>query len=117
MEDEYAVEKTHPVFYNLAEQRQSFAEYLQDLPPRHFALKLRGQKVKAGKTRTLPVPRVDLKELLEVEQEYLRRYFRAIQEIAPVTTAVRPSDVPSPEKEITQALSFYQPINRRERLR
>jgi hypothetical protein len=60
---------------------------------------------------------VDPKELLEVEQEYLRRYFRSIQEIAPVTTAVRPSDVPSPEKEITQALTLYQPINRRERLR
>jgi Helicase HerA, central domain len=69
VEDEYAVEKTHPVFYNLAEQWQSFAEYLQDLPPRHFALKLRGHKVKAGKTNNLPTPRVDPQELREVEQE------------------------------------------------
>jgi hypothetical protein len=38
--DEYAVEKTHPVFYSLGEQWQGFTEYLQDLPPRHFALKL-----------------------------------------------------------------------------
>jgi hypothetical protein len=101
----------------LAEQWQSFAEYLQDLPPRHFALKLRGQKVKAGKTRNLPTPRVDPKELLEVEQEYLHRYFRSKQEIVPVTTAVRPTVVPSREKEIHQTLSLYQPINRRERLR
>jgi hypothetical protein len=115
--DEYAVEKTHPVFYNLAEQWQSFAEYLQDLPPRHFALKLRGHKVKAGKTRTLPAPRVDPKELLEVEQEYLRRYFRSKQEIAPVSADTTPEVEASSEKEITQALSFYQPINRRERLR
>jgi hypothetical protein len=115
--DEYVVEKTHPVFYNLAEQWQSFAEYLQDLPPRHFALKLRGQKVKAGKTRNLPTPRVDPKELLEVEQEYLHRYFRSKQEIAPVTAAVRPTEVPGREKEIQQALAFYHPINRRERLR
>jgi hypothetical protein len=115
--DEYAVEKTHPVFYNLAEQWQSFAEYLQDLPPRHFALKLRGQKVKAGKTRTLPLPRVDPKELLEVEQEYLRRYFRSKEEIAPVTADASPVPVPRDETEIPQALSFYQPINRRERLR
>jgi hypothetical protein len=115
--DEYAVEKTHPVFYNLAEQWQSYAEYLQDLPPRHFALKLRGQKVKAGKTRTLPVPRVDPKELLEVEQEYLRRYFTSKDEIAPVTAAVSPADVTSREKVISQSLAFYQPINRRERLR
>jgi hypothetical protein len=115
--DEYAVEKTHPVFYNLAEQWQDFTEYLQDLPPRHFALKLRGQTVKAGKTRNLPAPRVDPKELLEVEQEYLHRYFRSKQEIAPVTAAVRPTEVPSREKEIQQSLEFYQPINRRERLR
>jgi hypothetical protein len=114
--DEYAVEKTHPVFYNLAEQWQSFAEYLQDLPPRHFALKLRGQKVKAGKTRTLPAPRLDPNELLEVEQEYLQRYFRPKQEIAPVTVDTTPVPMPSEETEIPQALSFYQPINRRERL-
>jgi len=114
--DEYAVEKTHPVFYNLAEQWQSFAEYLQDLPPRHFALKLRGRKVKAGKTRNLPAPRVDPKELIEVEQEYLQRYFRSKQEITPITAAVGPAAAPSSEKEIHQALSLYQPINRRERL-
>src|ERR687896_2013473 len=90
VEDGYAVEKTHPVFYNLAEQWQSFVEYLQDLPPRHFALKLRGQNVKAGKTRTLPPPRVDPKELLEVEQEYLQRYFRSKQEIAPVSADTTP---------------------------
>jgi hypothetical protein len=115
--DEYAVEKTHPVFSSLAEQWQSFAEYLQDLPPRHFALKLRGQNVKAGKTRTLPVPRVDPKELLEVEQEYLRRYFTSKDEIAPVTAAVSPAEILTREKEISQSLAFYQPINRRERLR
>jgi hypothetical protein len=114
--DEYAVEKTHPVFYNLAEQWQSFAEYLQDLPPRHFALEIRGQKVKAGKTRTLPSPRADPKELREVEQEYLQRYFRSKQEIAPVATAATPPPVPSDETEIPQALSFYQLINRRELL-
>jgi hypothetical protein len=114
--DESAVEKTHPVFYNLAEQWQSYAEYLQDLPPRHFALKLRGQNVKAGKTINLPKPRVDPQELLAVEQEYLQRYFRSKQEIAPVTTESTPMPVPSEETETPQALSFYQPINRRERL-
>jgi hypothetical protein len=117
VEDEYPVEKTHPVFYNLAEQWQSFAEYLQDLPPRHFALKLRGQKVKAGKTRHLSSPRVDPQELREVEQEYLQRYFRSKEEIVPVTAETSPAPAPSDETEIPQALSFYQPINRRERLR
>ena len=115
--DEYAVDKTHPVFSSLAEQWQSYAEYLQDLPPRHFALKLRGHKVKAGKTRTLPAPRVDPKELVEVEQEYLQRYFRPKQEIQHITTETTPMPVPSEETEIQQSLAFYQPINRRERLR
>jgi hypothetical protein len=110
------VEKTHPVFYNLSEQWQRFAEYLQDLPPRHFALKLRGHKVKAGKTRNLPSPRVDPQELREVEQEYLHRYFTSKQEIAPDASETLPTPLPSEDKEIHQAISFYQPINRRERL-
>jgi hypothetical protein len=114
--DEYAVEKTHSVFYNLAEQWQSFAEYLQDLPPRHFALKLRGQKVKAGKTRNLPTPKVDPQELLEVEQEYLRRYFRSKQEIERATSDARPLAVSSGKPRMSQSVSLYQPINRRERL-
>jgi Icc-related predicted phosphoesterase len=106
--DEYAVEKTHPVFYSLPEQWQTFTEYLQDLPPRHFVLKVRGQKVKAGKTRHLPEPKVEPKELIEVEQEYLRRYFRANHEIARETRGMQ---------EMRQAIPMYQSINRRERLR
>ena len=109
--DEYAVEKTHPVFSSLAEQWQRFAEYLQDLPPRHFALKLRGHKVKAGKTRTLPKPRVDPKELLEVEQEYLHRYFRSKQEIGAATV-----DEPMSSQTGQQPIALYRKINRRESL-
>jgi hypothetical protein len=117
VKDEYAVEKTHPVFYNLAEQWQTFAEYLQDLPPQHFALKLRGQKVKAGTTRTLPVPRVDPNELSEVEQEYLRHYFRSKGEIASAGTETKREAEATSEQVIPQAISLYQPVNRRERLR
>jgi hypothetical protein len=92
--DEYAVEKTHPVFYNLGEQWQGFTEYLQDLRPRHFVLKMRGHKVKVGKTRHLPEPKVDHKELAEVEREYLRRYFRSKQEIVPVASDATPATQP-----------------------
>ena len=115
--DEYAVEKTHPVFYNLAEQWQSFTEYLQDLPPRHFVLKVRGQKVKIGKTLNLPKPRVDPQELSAVEQEYLQRYFRSKQEIERATTDARPVAVSSGEQGVSQAVQLFRPINRRERLR
>jgi hypothetical protein len=114
VKDEYAVEKTHPVFYNLAEQWQSFTEYLQDLPPLHFVLKVRGHKLKVGKTLQLPEPKVDPRELSEVEQEYLRRYFRSKQEIE---QAWRAPMVSRREQGVNQAVPLYQPINRRERLR
>jgi hypothetical protein len=107
--DEHAVERTHPVFYSLMEQWQRFTECLQELPQGHFMLKLRGQKVKAGRSRKLPEPRVDPKELSEVEQEYLHRYFKPKGEIA---AALR-SRTPTAER----AGVPYQPINRRERLR
>jgi hypothetical protein len=115
--DEYAVEKTHPVFYSVMEQWQSFTEYLQDLPPRHFVLKLRGHKVRVGKTLHLSKSKVDPKKLLEVEQEYLRRYFRSKQEILQTTADTTSLPEPRGEKEINQPLPLYQPINRRERLR
>jgi hypothetical protein len=89
---------------------------LQDLPERHFALKLRKHKVKAGKILYLPKPQVDPKELSAVEQEYLRRHFRSKQEIEQATADATPLPVPSEETEIHQALSLYQPINRREHL-
>jgi hypothetical protein len=112
--DEYAVEKTHPIFYSVSEQWQGFTEYLQDLRPRHFVLKVRGQPVKSGKTRQLPTPRVDPKELSAVEQEYLRRYFRSKQEIE---QAWRAPGMSRREQGATQAVPLYQAINRRERLR
>jgi hypothetical protein len=112
--DEYAVEKTHPVFYSVTEQWQSITQYLQDLPERHFALKLRKHKVKAGKTLYLPKPQVDPQELLAVEQEYLRRYFRSKQGIE---QAWRAPAVSRREQGVAQAVPLYQPINRRERLR
>jgi hypothetical protein len=113
--DEYAVEKTHPVFYNLAEQWQGFTEYLQDLPPRHFVLKVRGKKLKVGKTRHLSAPRVDPQELAEVEQEYLRRYFRTKQEI--VSTPSSPLGETQREQRIGQPGLLATPIRRRHRLR
>jgi hypothetical protein len=54
--DEYAVEKTHPVFSNLAEQWQGFTEHLQDLPPRHFILKVRGKRSRLAKPTIYPRP-------------------------------------------------------------
>jgi hypothetical protein len=125
VEDEYAVEKTHPVYYTLAEQQQDFTEYLQDLPPRHFALKVRGKKVKAGKTLHLPKPSVDPQELQEVQQEYLRRYFRSKQEIITAPERGEPEMKHSetlyqPNNQSTSHLTNHltsQPVNRRERLR
>jgi hypothetical protein len=62
-----------------------------------------------GKTLHLPEPRVAPEELLEVEQEYLQRYFKPKQEIAPEKET-------RGEQTMRQAVTLYQPINRRERL-
>jgi hypothetical protein len=79
---------------------------------------LGGHKVKIGKTHNLPKPRVDAQELLEVEQEYLSRYFRSKQEIEQATSSTRAVPVSSraQAQEISQSVLLYQPINRRERL-
>jgi hypothetical protein len=92
---------------------------LQDLPPRHFVLKVRGHKVKVGKTLHLPEPRVEPKELLEVEQEYLRRYFRSKQEIEPAWQEPQKQPLPLYQPSQTQQLIPMEsgPTNRRERLR
>ena len=97
--DDYAVERTHPVYSSLSEQLQRFTEYLQDMPKQHFVLKAQGQGVKVGKSLHLPKPQVDPQELLEVEPEYLNRSFRPRAEAA---DAARVSGTPA-----------RQPINRR----
>jgi hypothetical protein len=79
--------------------------------------------MRVGKTRQLPKPKVDPKELLEVEQEYLRRYFRSKQDIALGDTppagetggevqGIRPASLLS-----TPIVSGATPISRRQRLR
>jgi len=76
-----------------------------------------GTKSQSRQNQQLPMPRVDPQELRQVEEEYLRRYFRSKEEIVPTTAETAPVPVPREESEIRQSLSFYQPINRRERLR
>jgi hypothetical protein len=111
------VERTHPVYASLSEQLQSFMEYLQDLPKRHFVLKVKREKAKVGKSLHLPNPQVDPTELVEVEQEYLRRYFRSKPEMERATAEARPVAVSSGQQGVSQSVPLYQSIHRRERLR
>jgi hypothetical protein len=75
VEDTQAEERTHPVYYGLAEQFEGYTQHLQELKPRHFLLKLPGKAARWGKTLEIKTPSVDTAELAAVEQEYLKRYF------------------------------------------
>ncbi|TAK28852.1 MAG: DUF87 domain-containing protein [Chloroflexota bacterium] len=95
--DESAVERTHPVFYSLAEQWERFTQELQELRPRHayvclyspkrralplrLLLKSRSRAVTKVRTPSIPDPEVDEVTLQRVEQTYLELYFRPKHEI------------------------------------
>ena len=96
--DERAVERTHPVYSSLEEQRALFRHTLQDLDRRQAVLRLpaeprrfwqfwkgRGDRTLQIRTRTVPDVRVDSGLRKEVEAEYLRRNFRP----APLARAPR----------------------------
>jgi hypothetical protein len=75
IKDETLVDRTHPIFDSVGEQREGFTQHLQDLKPRSFMLKVRGKPVKQGQTLDVSEPRLAADELAMVQQEYFRRYF------------------------------------------
>lgn len=92
VEDETAIGRTHPVFYSLAEQWESWVQAIQDLPKRQAFMRLPGGDVTKVRTLPIPDPPVDRAELAEVEAEYQRRYFLPMAEVARSV-----ADPPAPE--------------------
>ncbi len=95
--DEHALERTHPVFAPLNEQWEAWVQALQDLKPRQAYVKQPTQKLPiwqrllhrhalphAIKITTVPVPDavIDPAEKARVRDEYLRRYFHPITDLA-----------------------------------
>ncbi len=102
VEDEHAIDRTHPVFYSLPEQWESWVSALQELPPRYaytaiyghrrhplFPWKHSSRRVLKLKTPAMPDPHLATDQLAEVEAEYLARYFRSQAEISQELPQVR----------------------------
>jgi hypothetical protein len=73
--DDAAVERTHPVFYNLQEQWNAWAEAIADLKPRQAFVRLPNGKVAQIQSLAVPDPTVSEQRLAEVEEHYLQTYF------------------------------------------
>jgi hypothetical protein len=73
--DEKMIDRTHPVFSPIPEQREIGVQDLVDLPKAHAYLKQRGKRAVEFKTSNIEDPDVDPLLLAEIEKEYLTRYF------------------------------------------
>jgi len=92
VEDEKALERTHPLFESLPEQWHGHRESLLDLLPGQAYVSLSGirpyplpwrllfrrspRRLQKIRVQPFPDPVVDAQRLAAVEEEYLRRYFR-----------------------------------------
>jgi hypothetical protein len=82
VENPDALERTHPVFYSLAEQEADMAQTLYNLPDRQAFIRQRsGEVTRLTKTMPVPDPSVDPAEVQAVEDYYLEKYFRSQAEI------------------------------------
>jgi hypothetical protein len=76
------VERTHPVFYSLGEQWESWVQAIQDLKTRQAFLRHPNGKIIQFRTLSVPDPAVNRERLTEVEQHYLQTSFRSQAEVA-----------------------------------
>src|SRR5207247_2060957 len=79
--DPKQTDRTHPVFYSLAEQWEGWCQAIQDLGQREAFLKRPNGRVAKIRTISVPDPKVDEDELRRVEQHYLSSCFTAKDEI------------------------------------
>lgn len=94
--DEAAVERTHPLFYSLAEQWEAQVQTIQDLKPRHALFRRPDGQVAAIESVYVPDPKVDAESLAEVEEHYLRSCFRPLNEVERDIQSYRPARTDSP---------------------
>lgn len=74
--DPAAVERTHPLYFNLVEQKTSWVGALQDLGVSEAFLKVPGGRVAQVRTPEVRAPQVNPQRLAEVEAWYLSTCFR-----------------------------------------
>jgi Helicase HerA, central domain/TraM recognition site of TraD and TraG len=91
--DETAEHRTHPAFFPLQEQWERHIQQIQYLKQGQAFVRLPNDTVRKVRTRTLPSLTIRREELLEVKEEYLRRYFEPghMQADRPQTAAALPT--------------------------
>ncbi len=85
VEDEQAVERTHPAFYPLTEQWEKWTQVLNRLKRQHAYVRTADDSVYHVTTVPFPTPPVDKGKLAQVEKHYLATYFQPAREL-PVPT-------------------------------
>lgn len=96
VENENAIERTHPVFYSLPEQWESWVQAIQDLPPRQAFIRTPGGTVRRVHSPSVPDVSLHPHRLQEVEEHYLTTLFRPKHVIERELTSYRPSETPIP---------------------
>src|SRR5512143_875702 len=88
VENEEAVERTHPTFFPLLEQWEQHAQAIQRLKVGEAFVRLPDDRVRRVKTPTLPVAAASSRQLAAVQEHYLQEYFRPVPQHAPATQPV-----------------------------
>ncbi len=77
VQDEYAVERTHPVFFSIPEVFQNWTQALETLNPREAYVKLDSKTVKV-RTPYVPPPRCSRAQIEEITDRYAQMLMTAI---------------------------------------
>src|SRR5512144_3324685 len=85
VENETAVERTHPTFFPLLEQWEQHAQAIQTLGVGEAFVRLPNDTVRRVKTPTLPAVAVSQGQLTAVQEYYLKQYFRAVPQSTSAT--------------------------------
>ncbi|MCU1648849.1 MAG: hypothetical protein JWN03_9124, partial [Nocardia sp.] len=89
---EEAGERTHPAYFPLQEQWERYIQQIQFLGQGQAFVRLPDDSVRKVRTRTLPSLTIQREQLLQVKEEYLRRYFEPgqMQERRPMPQMTAP---------------------------
>jgi hypothetical protein len=97
VDDENAVERTHPTFFPLLEQWEQHAQAIQTLRVGEAFVRLPNDSVRRVRTPTLPSVAVSQQQLTMVQEYYLGQYFRPVPQSTSVTdsrgSSIRRTDV------------------------
>ena len=108
VDDEAAVERTHPTFFPLLEQWEQHAQAIQTLRTGQAYMRLPNDSVRRVKTPTLPAVAVSPEHLTAVQEDYLKEYFRPVslpdRQAGQPVPGTRPAVTAAPEASMPEPL-------------